>query len=475
MSSAFRFERVSPMPCNQSELAAWHFRAGAIHRLIPPWESIEVVREAAPLTDGATADIVIRKGPLKVRLLARHSDVDPGNGFTDSQERGPFASWVHRHRFERADDGARLHDSIEYRLPFGAIGRLALGAPFARELRRQFRFRHLRTAADLRRHQELAARFGERSLRIGITGASGFVGRQLSAFLTTGGHQVIRFVRGAAKSSNERSWNPADPDNGVDPRSVEDLDAVVHLAGAGIADTRWTESRKREILESRVQGTQAVANAMARSEGGHKALISASAIGYYGNAGDTPVDEHSTPGAGFLAEVVAAWEDAAGAARAAGVRVVHPRIGVVLSASGGALAKMRLPFSIGAGGPIGNGRQGMSWISLDDALGAFLFTIMNQQLAGPVNFVAPNPIAQRGFARVLGRVLRRPAFAPLPRTAVRIMFGELGERLLLEGAFVVPAQLQRSGFRFEHGSLEQALRLELGRFDDATEPEGLAE
>lgn len=175
------------------------------------------------------------------------------------------------------------------------------------------------------------------------------------------------------------------------------------------------------------------------------------------------MDESSGRGGGFLADVTAAWESATQAAEAAGIRVVHARVGVVLTASGGALRKMLTPFLLGAGGPIGNGRQGFSWISLDDAIGALLFAVRDESLRGPVNLVAPMALPQRGFASVLGRVLRRPSFAPLPAPIVRAMFGEMGQRLLLEGALVRPAALESHGFRFEHGSLEQALRFELGR------------
>jgi uncharacterized protein (TIGR01777 family) len=313
----------------------------------------------------------------------------------------------------------------------------------------------------------MAARFGARRLTIGVTGASGLVGRQLCAFLSTGGHEVVRFVRGNARGPQEIAWNPRDPENGVDPAAIERLDAIVHLAGAGIAEGRWTPERKREILESRVLGTKAIARALARASRRPRVLVSASAIGYYGDRGGETVDEQSARGGGFLADVVEAWEGATDEARAAGVRVVHARVGVVLSASGGALRKMLVPFLLGAGGPIGSGRQGFSWISLDDALGAILFALRDDTLSGAVNLVSPMSLPQRGFATVLGRVLRRPSFAPLPAFVVRAMFGEMGQRLLLEGAFVRPAVLESQGFRFEHASLERALRVELGRLEDA--------
>ncbi|MFM1823619.1 MAG: hypothetical protein RI967_1885 [Planctomycetota bacterium] len=468
-----RFERASPIDADAEALGAWHFREGAIVRLIPPWERIAIDQEASPLVDGARAVIRIRKGPLSVRLVARHEAVDPPRAFTDVQESGPFGSWRHRHSFEPAESGAGsvLRDAIAFTPPLGFVGRALATRPLLREIERQFAFRHARTAADLRRHAEVAARFGGAPLRVGVTGASGMLGRQLCAFLSTGGHEVVRFVRGRASAAGERPWNPTDPKDGLAPALVEDLDAIVHFAGAGIADGRWNPERKRLILASRVDGTGAVAQAVARAER-KPVVVSASGVGYYGDRGDERLDEGSAMGSGFLPEVVAAWEAALRPAEAAGARCVRLRFGVVLSASGGALARMRTPFLLGAGGPVGSGRQGMSWISLDDALGVILHAIRDPSLAGVVNAVAPGAVAQRVFARTLGRVLGRPAFAPLPSLAVAALFGEMGRRLLLEGAFVRPRRLEEIGFRFEHPALEDALRLELGRSAVALAPAG---
>jgi uncharacterized protein (TIGR01777 family) len=458
------FHRASRIDVSAEELGRWHFRAGAIHRLIPPWESIRVVREAAPLVDGAKAEIRIQKGPFGTTLVAVHSEVDPPRQFVDMQERGPFGSWRHVHRFlPDGEDRSMLEDSIRFDPPFGVLGRLIPRALLDRELGRQFAFRHARTREDLRRHGELAARFGARTLRVGVTGATGLVGTQLCAFLSTGGHEVVRFVRGEPRNPGERRWNPNDPERGMAPESVEDLDAVVHLAGEPIAAGRWNDARKRSIRESRTLGTAAVARAIAGARRKPEVFVSASGIGFYGDRGEEWVDERSAPGRGYLSDVVQAWEDATVAARNAGVRTVHLRFGVVLSSAGGALGKMLTPFQLGAGGPIGHGRQGFSWISLDDLLGAIVFVARNPEIAGPVNAVAPAALAQRGFASVLGRVLRRPSFAPLPAFVVDTLFGEMGRRLLLEGAYVRPTVLTAAGFRFAHPSLEQALRLELGR------------
>jgi len=468
VSGRLSFEHASHFDCPAEELGAWHFRPGAIHRLIPPWESIEVLREASPLVDGARAELIIRKACLALRMVAVHREVDPPRGFVDEQESGPFGSWRHSHRFEaEAGGGSRLVDSIRFDPPFGAAGALLPQSLMQGELRRQFAFRHRRTRDDLVRHAEIALRFGAARLRVGVTGASGLVGRQLCAFLTTGGHEVIRFVRGTPRDATERSWNPDDVAAGMSPSAVEDLDAVVHLAGEPIAAGRWNDERKRRIEESRVRGTGAVASAIARAGRKPRVFVSASAIGYYGDRPGESVDERSPAGSGFLPDVVRAWEAATRAAEDAGVRTVHLRVGVVLSAAGGALGKMLPPFRMGAGGPIGSGAQGFSWIALDDLLGVALFAMRNEAMHGAVNAVAPAALPQRGFAGVLGRVLGRPAFAPLPAAVVRTMFGEMGQRLLLEGALVRPSVLETHGYRFTHPSLEQALRLELGRLEAA--------
>jgi len=463
VSGSSTFHRASRVDVPADVLGAWHFRPGAIHRLVPPWESIRVEREASPLVDGARAEIVIRKGPVRIKLVALHGEVDPPRQFVDTQERGPFGSWRHVHRFLPESDGrSMLEDSIRFDPPLGALGRLVIRGPLLRELGRQFAFRHARTREDLRRHAEIDARFGARRLRVGVTGAGGTVGRQLCAFLTTGGHEVVRFVRGLPRNPGERGWNPADPERGLDPKWVEDLDVVVHLAGEGIADKRWSPERKRAIRDSRVLGTEAVARAIARATRKPEAFLCASAIGFYGHRDDW-VDERSPRGEGFLADVVDAWEGATAAARDAGVRTVHLRLGVVITAAGGALAKMLTPFLFGAGGPIGSGRQGFSWVSLDDVLGSVLFCARDSSVDGAVNVVAPTALPQREFAKVLGRVLRRPSLAPLPAPVVRMIFGELGQRALLEGALVRPGVLAAHGYRFAHPSLEDALRLELGR------------
>jgi len=457
------FVRSSIMPAPVEALSAWHFRPGAIDRLIPPWENARVLNAAGGIADGSTVTLRLRKGPMRVDWLARHERVEPGRGFVDRQERGPFATWVHEHRFLPHPDGrSLLEDHVTWRLPMGRLGALVGGGLIRRDLQRMFAWRHRRTGHDLRRHQELSR--GE-SLRVAVSGASGLVGRQLCAFLSTGGHQVRRIVRG--RPNQERLDVAWDTRSGtLDTEFLNGGDAVVHLAGGNIASGRWSTDRKRAIRQSRVEGTRQVCEALAALPNRPRVLVSASAIGFYGSRGPEELDEDSSPGTGFLPETCQAWEAATEPARAAGIRVVHLRIGLVLAAAGGVLAKLRTPFALGLGGPVGTGRQGMSWIALDDLLAAILFCVQDGRVAGAVNAVSPDPRSNRDFGRALGAVLHRPAVMPLPAAAVSVMFGEMGRELLLRGAFVQPRRLLELGFRFDLPRLEQALAFELGRVRD---------
>ncbi|MBI2875849.1 MAG: TIGR01777 family protein [Candidatus Tectomicrobia bacterium] len=292
-------------------------------------------------------------------------------------------------------------------------------------------------------------------MQIAVSGSSGLVGSALVPFLRTSGHRVIRLVR-RAPSETDILWNPAE---GVkDLSQLEGVDAVVHLAGENIAAGRWTPERKAEIRHSRVEGTQKLCESLAQLSQPPRVLVSASAIGFYGNRGSETLREESPPGRDFLAQVCVAWEAATEPASRAGVRVVQPRFGMILSPAGGALQRMLTPFKLGVGGRIGSGTQFMSWIALDDAIGAIEHAIRTESLQGPVNAVAPHPVTNAEFTQVLARVLSRPAFLPLPAFAARLALGEMADALLLSSARVIPARLQESGYPFQYPELEGALR-----------------
>ncbi len=459
MASTSIFSSRVELPVSAMDAFAWHTRKGALERLTPPWEPARVLQHDG-VHDGARTILEVALGPTHQRWIAEHSEVVPGKGFVDEQVEGPFSRWRHTHRFvELGEARCALEDHIEYRLPFGGLGRFFGGGYTEGRLARMFAYRHAVLLDDLRRH---AAYPGKR-LRVAITGQSGMLGRSLTAMLVTGGHEVLPVVR-RAPLAGEIAW---DPQAGtIEREKLVGVDAVVHLAGDNIAEGRWTDEKKARVRDSRVQGTTLIAETLARLEGGPKVLVSASAIGWYGDRPEL-VDEASAPGKGFLPEVCELWERSADPARAAGLRVVHPRIGIVLSLEGGALAKLSAAFSAGIGGRVGKGDQGMSWIALDDVVGALHAALLDPMLEGPVNLTAPYPVDNVTFVRTLGDVMHRPSALPLPGAAVKLMFGEMGERLLLDGAFVKPSQLEASRHRFSYPELDGALRHLLGRHERA--------
>jgi uncharacterized protein (TIGR01777 family) len=287
-----------------------------------------------------------------------------------------------------------------------------------------------------------------------VTGVSGPIGAALLPSLRKRGHKVVRLVRGASSGPDEITWNPA---QSIPPDSVSGFDAVIHLAGETIVG-RWTDAKKKRILESRRVGTRNLAQALARASRRPQTFIAASAIGFYGNRGDEVLREDSSSGHDFLSEVCREWEAATEPAREAGIRTVNLRFGVILSTQGGALKQMLLSFRLGLGGRIGDGRQWWSWIDINDVVGAIYHAMKTDLLYGPVNVVAPRPVRNADFTQVLARVLHRPAMFPVPGFAARLAFGEMADELLLASQRVEPAKLVSSGYPFQYSDLETALR-----------------
>jgi uncharacterized protein (TIGR01777 family) len=298
-------------------------------------------------------------------------------------------------------------------------------------------------------------------MRIVISGASGLIGTALSSSLTAKGHTVVRLVRRPAAGAGEITWDPAAAS--LDPAALDGVDAVVNLSGAGIGDRRWTAEYKRELLDSRLRTTELLASTIAGAERRPGVFLSGSAIGWYGPRGDEELDESSSGGDSFLADICRQWEAAAGAASAAGVRTALLRTGIVLSPKGGALKKQLPLFKLALGGRFGKGTQWQSWISIDDEVGA-IEHLLTADVEGPVNLTAPQPVTNREFTEVLGRVLKRPAVVPIPSFGPKLLLGgELADALLFTGQRVLPARLTSSGFEFAHPTLEVALRALLGR------------
>ncbi len=455
MSRPLVVARQTPIATTADALWRWHAAPGAFERLRPPWERVEVLaRSGEALENGLEVTLRIHRGPIGLTWVIGHERVIPGVGFDDVQRRGPFTSWHHAHRFVQDGPSARLEDTITIGLPGGPFGR-AIGAPFLRrQLDRMFRFRHDVTRHDL--EQQMTTPLTP--MRIAITGASGMVGTALTPFLTAQGHTVVPVSRRALPGGIQ--W---DPEAGViRAADFEGLDAVIHLAGENIAGARWTPARKEALRHSRIGPTQLLARTLAGLGRPPRTLISVSAIGIYGDRGDEVLTEHSTLADDFLGQLSQAWEAAAAPATAAGIRVVHPRFGIILTPEGGALAKMLPTARLGLGGPLGGGHQWMSWIALDDVLGALHHLLAHEEIIGAVNTVAPTPVRNADFGTTLGRVLHRPACLPVPAIALKLLFGEMAEATLLASTQVRPDVLIESGYQFRYPLLEGALRHLLG-------------
>lgn len=463
------FEQRVAVSASAADLFAWHERPGALQRLMPPWEPVTVISQVGGIRDGAEVvlDVPIA-GPLTQRITARHEGYVAGVKFEDRQVSGPFAEFHHVHQVESGPVDASgqpssvLIDRIEYRPPLGLLGRLLGDGVIRGKLTRMFRYRHRVTADDVAQYVQWK---GTPRLRVGVTGSTGLVGSALLPLLTTQGHEAVRFVRRPAKGPDEVFWNP---NAGLlDAEALRGLDAIVHLGGQGIADKRWSPAVKQEIRDSRVNSTRLLCERLASLDSPPPTLICASAIGIYGNRGSEALDESSTIGEGFLADVGREWEAACEPARARGVRVVNLRIGVVLAANGGALKAMLPPFLLGGGGVMGSGEQYWSWIALDDLLGSILHALHHTDLSGPVNATAPTPATNREFTTDLGSVVHRPTILPFPGFAATMVVGEMADALLLASTRVVPRRLQETGYRFRMPNLRAAMRHVLGR-DTAT-------
>ena len=468
------FSASTVVPAAASELFDWHERPGAFVRLTPPWQDVELELWEG-IRNGDRAVMRLRLGPLSTRWVAEHhaySDAcRDGEGacqFQDIQVDGPFAAWSHVHRMVPAAKGSTLHDEIEYQLPLAPVSTALGGFVADGQLVRLFAYRHRVTREDLRRHAMAGP-----PQTIAITGASGTIGRQLAAFLTGAGHRVVRLVRnrsalGTATGPQEGAvyWNVRDGEIDQEALDREAPDAVVHLAGESIVALRYTEAKRRAIWESRTKGTQLLSRALASMSRPPRVFVSASASGYYGDRGSERLDEASGPGDGFLADVCRAWEASTAEAEAAGIRVVHPRIGLVLTPAGGFLKTLAAPTALGLGGWIGEGRNYLPWIAIDDAVYALAHVITDDSLSGPVNLSAPEPTPSKPFVQTLADTLDRPAVLSVPRSVVRTLGGDVARELALKSSRMVPARLVGAGFEFAYPDLHHALGHVLGRAPD---------
>lgn len=440
-SSVHEFRHRVPDP--PDHVYDWHRRPGAFVRLVPPWQPVRLVQEADDLADG----VAILGFPAGRRWVAQHlaDEHEPGRRFADRLVSRPFlvpVSWHHRHDFEADGEGTVVVDRVATNLPRSLL------APM-------FAYRQRQLTDDLATHRSASDR---PRLTVAVTGASGLVGSALSAFLSTGGHTVIRLVRRDPTTPGERTWDP----DALDPAALAGVDAVVHLAGHSISG-RFTDDHKRKIRDSRIEPTRRLARAAAAA--GVEVFACASAIGIYGaDRGDEELTESSTHGDDFLARVVGDWEQAALSAAGERMRVVTVRTGIVQSPRGGALRLQRPLFSAGLGGRMGSGEQWQSWIGIDDLVDIYHRVLVDDGLSGAVNATAPGPVRQRAYAKALGRALHRPAVLPTPSFGPRLLLGRQGaQEVALANQRVVPARLIGDGHRFRFEDLDAALRHVLGR------------
>lgn len=448
---AMNIERSSQLPVSAPVVFDWFSRPGAIHRLLPPWLPLKVIEEAGSLKDGTA--VLGLPGGLLWNAKHQPEGFAQNRSFVDQLEpvglRGLPARavrWRHEHYFEPAGpQSTTVRDWIESNMP-------------GRQIESMLAYRHRQLADDFAAHHR-AAQSGLEPQVIAVTGSSGLVGQALCAFLSTGGHRVIKLVRHAPNTASERRWDPADPDEGL----LEGCDAVIHLAGASIFG-RFSQAHRQAIASSRIEPTRSLALLAARSD--VRTFISASAIGFYGaSAGADPLDEFDSPPAGtpdFLSGVVQRWEQAAEEGGGS-MRRVQIRTGVVLSPKGGMLAVLRPIFSAGLGGPLGSGQQMLSWIGLDDLLDIYHRALWDSQLAGPVNAVAPQPVSNAEFTRALARAVHRPAVIPVPGAAPKLVLGAEGSQLLaMADQRIVPRKLLDSGHQFRNERIELELAHSLG-------------
>lgn len=444
-------ECSSVVAAPRAEVFEWFRRPGALSRLAPPWLPVRIESEADSLADGRA--VLGLPGGLRWVAAHRRDGYDPPSRFVDetavhglaSTPVGRLLPWRHTHGFEVVDnEHTRVVDRVDTPIPAAA-------------LRPMFDYRYRQLAGDLAAHRRAAAA-GFGSATIAMTGASGLVGTALSAFLSTGGHTVIRLVRRPASGDRERRWNPDDPA----PDLLDGVDAVVHLAGASIAG-RFTSAHKHAVAASRVGPTRRLADRAAAA--GVAAFVGASAVGYYGaDRGDLTLDETGSRGDGFLADVVADWEADSDPAAAAGVRVVRVRTGIVQSPRGGTLRLLRPLFEVGLGGRIGDGRQWLPWIGIDDLVDIYHRALWDRDLSGPVNAVAPQPVRNRDYTATLARVLGRPALLPIPILGPALLLGPQGARELAAASQrVVPGRLTAAGHPFRDNDIQSNLRHVLGR------------
>lgn len=436
----------------------WHLRPRMEKRAIAPWEPIQVtLSEGKPNQIGAKLQVEAKLlGCITKKATLEYCQFDPKLGFEARQIEGPFDEWIYKMNLrEQGKHACEIVDQFNFKHRFSKLLTYFLNKQMEKRLTRILKYKHEVLQNDL----DLLEKYTyEKPLKILISGSRGFVGTAVFDFLEFAGHEVWSLCRKPTSSSErEVVWNPETME--TDLEKLEGFDAVIHLAGDNLAKGWWSKKKKDAILTSRYKGTENLAKVLSRLKSPPKSFICASAVGYYGDRGDEVLTEESAPGKGlFLTKVCQYWERAARELEDAGVRVVSTRFGMVLSSKGGALKKMLLPFQLGIGGKMGHGHQYVSWIALDDLVGALYHVLMTPSLQGGVNFTSPNPIMNAHFAKKLAQALNRWPGPPIPALVIRLLLGQKGEELMLASARVEPKKLLDSGYSFQFPHIKQAFQ-----------------
>jgi uncharacterized protein len=437
----------------------WHARPGALNRMAPPWDPLQVISTDESILPGSQSLLKMKMGPFSYRWLAEHQNYIVNQQFQDRQIKGPLAYWCHTHQFKPVNETkSQLTDKIEYCLPGFGLGELMMGNHIKDKLNRIFRYRHRVLNRDLNLHQQFS---GQKPLKILISGGGGILGSALIPFLTTGGHQVIRLVRNRNQISKKQVyWNP---DSGeIDKKNIGGVDVVIHLAGENIGEGRWTPDKKKRIIDSRINSTKLLVKLMNELPNKPRVFLSASAIGFYGNRKDQALTERTQPGKDFISEVCKLWESEALKAENNSIRTCLLRIGVVLTPSGGALSRLQGLFKMGLGAKLGNGNQYLSWVGMDDILSSIYFLIFNQNINGPVNLVSPHPVTNREFTNTLAEILNTHANKTIPEWIIQKSFGQMGNEIVLSSTKVNPDVLTSHQYKFIHHNLKDYLKEQLG-------------
>jgi len=459
-SQSCTFVYQSQYPCSAEYLYEYHSRTGALERLLPPWERNSIVSKQGNISPGSRVKLKIYAGPFPFYFHARHIEAIRGKMFRDIQEKGPFSQWSHAHFFHNSRGGALLEDKIEYALPGQRFLPPFIKGHIEKKLTRIFLHRQRTLSADIALHQ----RCSQRPLRILISGASGILGKSLIPLLSTGGHTIYTLVRKRPDpEKNEIFWDPAT--EFLSQSDLPELDAVIHLAGEYIGLKRWTTESKQRVLESRIKGTALLARTLATMKNPPSVLLSASAVGYYGNCHDKLIDETEPAGKDFISTVCMHWEKAAQPASKAGIRTVFLRMGISMSPGGGALKRILSTSPLGFMRYFGSGNQYISWISNDDLISAMLHILTNPGLEGPLNIAAPEPVTNQELMQTLAKITGRPLLFPIPAHLFQFMYGQMAREIILSGCRVSTKKLRNSGFQFRHPDLYTTLRNLLGSDD----------